>query len=520
MKRYAAILTAAALFLQLSAGPVSALCKKLPTSSSAVLESSDPSDYENNQILTILRNGELKLLSCRDATELSQKLSELCADPQVALIQPNYTYTDTAALTADPLSERQWALKNSGGFTLEETSERFPVISDPFGMPAAPQQEIRQVVASFGIDINAAEGFQLYNGGRRPVTVALIDTGVDFSHAELSHSQWVNEDEIPGNGIDDDNNGYIDDVCGWNFYANTNQVYTGSDDVHGTHGAGTIAAAANNGIGIAGIVRGDQIRLMSLKALGGNDGSGTTASIIEAIRYAENNGASICNLSLGTSQNDMALYHTIADSSMLFIVASGNDGRNIDRFPCYPASYSLDNIISVANLNVDGRLHPTSNYGASSVDIAAPGTYILSTAPQNTYCYMTGTSMAAPMVTAAAAMVYSHFDQSSLADVKEILLSSATTLDSLHSRTASSGMLNLGAALSARTAPSKTDSSQTDPAQAEPGPQQPAPVEPPLKNAPSQPAESVPASQTPLYFRWERSWFFIIRSAAPRWGPF
>ena len=155
----------------------------------------------------------------------------------------------------------------------------------------------------------------------------------------------------------------------------------------------------------------------------------------------------ICNLSLGSSADDKALYRAIAESPMLFVVAAGNDSADTDTTPCYPASYDLANIISVANLNYDGTLHYSSNYGAKSVDLAAPGTYILSTTPDDGYSYMTGTSMAAPMVTAAAAMIYSHYEDITLADVKEIILSTSTSLDTLNGNTLTGGMLNLGAAM-------------------------------------------------------------------------
>ena len=312
-----------------------------------------------------------------------------------------------------------------------------------------------QVQAVPGIDIGLADAWRLYDGGSRDVVVALVDTGIDYTHADLEGRIWVNEDEIPGNGVDDDGNGYIDDVYGWNFYSGSNQVYTGSEDSHGTHGAGTIAAHADNGIGIAGIVRSDHVKVMAVKALGGWDGSGSTASIIRAIQYAEANGARICNLSLGSSRNDPALYRTIAASDMLFVVAAGNDGADLELAPSYPASYHLDNLITVANLRYDGNLDPTSSYGASSVDLAAPGTHILSTTPGNSYSYMTGTSMAAPMVSAAAAMLYSQFPDATLADVKDILLSSVQKLDSLTGLTATGGMLDLGAAMASGAAAQK-----------------------------------------------------------------
>ena len=422
----------------------------------------DPAAYTGGEILVLYQDGSCETVACQDNAALAETLAQLSARPDVALVQPNYTYESTALSTSDPLVGEQWALDNDGSFQLEEQENRYPVFDDPFDVPSAPWQWIApwwmwsagsstagsiQVQAVPGIDIGLAEAWELYDGGSRDVVVALVDTGIDYTHEDLAGRIWTNTDEIPGNGIDDDGNGYVDDVYGWNFYSGTNDVYVGTEDAHGTHGAGTIAANAGNGVGIAGIVQSDHVKVMAVKALGGSDGSGTTASIIQAIQYAEANGAQICNLSLGSSQNDPALYRTIASSKMLFVVAAGNDGTDLETAPSYPASYDLDNLIAVANIRYDGELDPTSSYGAASVDLAAPGSYILSTTPGNTYSYMTGTSMAAPMVSAAAAMVYSAFPKATLADVKDILLASVHKLDSLTGRTATGGMLDLGAAM-------------------------------------------------------------------------
>ena len=160
--------------------------------------------------------------------------------------------------------------------------------------------------------------------------------------------------------------------------------FTGNEDSHGTHGAGTISAGTGNGIGISGIVPGTRVRVMALKALGGNDGGGSTAAVIKAIKYAEDNGAVICNLSLTATTDDKALYEAMKNSGMLFVVAAGNGdpktgkGVDTDVIPFYPAAYDLDNIISVANLSFDGALSASSNYGKTTVDLAAPGSYILS----------------------------------------------------------------------------------------------------------------------------------------------
>ena len=422
----------------------------------------DPAAYDSGEILILYQDGSCETVTCQDDAALAETLAQLSAREDVALVQPNYTYESTALSTSDPLLGEQWALDNDGSFQLEEQENRYPVFDDPFEMPSAPWQWIApwwmwsaggstagsiQVQAVPGIDIGLAEAWELYDGGSRDVVVALVDTGIDYTHEDLAGRIWTNVDEIPGNGIDDDGNGYVDDVYGWNFYSDTNDVYVGTEDAHGTHGAGTIAANADNGTGIAGIVQSDRVKVMAVKALGGSDGSGTTASIIQAIQYAEANGAQICNLSLGSSQNDPALYRTMASSDMLFVVAAGNDGTDLETSPSYPASYDLDNVISVANIRYDGELDPTSSYGAASVDLAAPGSYILSTTPGGTYSYMTGTSMAAPMVSAAAAMVYSAFPNATLADVKDILLASVQKLDSLSDCTATGGMLDLGAAM-------------------------------------------------------------------------
>lgn len=422
----------------------------------------DPAAYTGGEILVLYQDGSCETVACQDDAALAETLAQLSARPDVALVQPNYTYESTALSTSDPLVGEQWALDNDGSFQLEEQENRYPVFDDPFDVPSAPWQWIApwwmwsagsstagsiQVQAVPGIDIGLAAAWRLYDGGSRDVVVALVDTGIDYTHEDLAGRIWTNTDEIPGNGIDDDGNGYVDDVYGWNFYSGTNDVYVGTEDAHGTHGAGTIAANAGNGVGIAGIVQSDHVKVMAVKALGGSDGSGTTASIIQAIQYAEANGAQICNLSLGSSQNDPALYRTIASSKMLFVVAAGNDGTDLETAPSYPASYDLDNLIAVANIRYDGELDPTSSYGAASVDLAAPGSYILSTTPGDTYSYMTGTSMAAPMVSAAAAMVYSAFPKATLADVKDILLASVHKLDSLTGRTATGGMLDLGAAM-------------------------------------------------------------------------
>lgn len=366
----------------------------------------------------------------------------------------------------DQFAEYQWALKNNGQFQLVELKSKFEDLDSIYDgdagnrsgrvglpMPGPDNYRISTTPAVPGIDINITPAWELYAQAesKRQVIVAVIDTGIDYNHPDLANAIWNNPGEIPGDGIDNDGNGYIDDLHGWNFYSGSNEVFTGGEDSHGTHAAGTIAAIRGTG-GIAGITDNQYIKVMPVKALGGSDGTGSPESVIAAIRYAESNGAAICNLSLGTSLYNEALAEAIKNSGMLFVVACGNGsilgtGYNTDQYPVYPASLPYDNVIAVSNLMFDGNLSRESNFGPESVDIAAPGTYILSTTTGGKYGFMSGTSMAAPMVTGVAAMLYSYRADISLADVKNILLNSARKLDTLTGKLVSGGMLDAYAAL-------------------------------------------------------------------------
>lgn len=362
---------------------------------------------------------------------------------------------------SDSYVDYQWGFRNTGIFklvpskkvTMEDVFQGWLGGRKPSVKEGPASESAGTVLAVEGMDINIIPAWEKYNKkeDKRKVTVALIDTGVDYSHEELWNSVWVNEDEIPGDGIDNDGNGYVDDLYGWNFYSNNNQVYVGAEDNHGTHSAGTIAAA-KNGKGIVGINDPEYVKVMIIKALGTKSGIGSPDNVVKAIRYAEDNGASICNLSFGTTKYSEELYQTMKNSGMLFVVAAGNGdmaerGYSIDSHPVYPAAFDLDNVISVANLSLDGKLDPSSNFGTKSVDLAAPGSYILSTVSGNGYSYMSGTSMAAPMVTGVAAMVYSYDTGISVGDIKARILNSVRRLDSLFGKTLTGGMLDASAAL-------------------------------------------------------------------------
>ncbi len=366
---------------------------------------------------------------------------------QSYFLGPNYNTMPWS----DYYGSYQWALQNNGFFRLVSAGQL--TAGNESGVDGPADGGSTDVLSVEGIDIHILPAWEKYAAreGKRPVTVALIDTGVDISHPELSGSIWLNEDEIPGDGIDNDGNGYVDDYYGWNFYNDNAAVFSGKEDDHGTHSAGTIAAARNSE-GIAGICDPAYVKIMVLKTLGTEAGIGTAGNVSRAIRYAEANGAQICNLSFGTVHYSEELYRTMKESGMLFVVAAGNgdqtgNGIDIGSSPVYPASFDLENIIAVANLQFDGQLDPASNYSAVHVDLAAPGSYILSTVSGGGVNYMSGTSMAAPMVTGAAAMMASYDPSLGAMDLKSRILSSVRRLETLEGKVATGGMLDVTAAM-------------------------------------------------------------------------
>ena len=294
---------------------------------------------------------------------------------------------------------------------------------------------------SRGADIMATEAWNLTTGSK-DVVVAVIDTGVDYLHPDLKDNMWTNDSELNGvAGVDDDNNGYIDDIYGYNFADSHSDPM--DDQGHGTHCSGTIGAKGNDGLGIVGVNW--DVSIMALKFLDSR-GSGTLEGAIGAIDYAVNNGARILSNSWGGYFESQALEESIERSSnanTLFIAAAGNESNNNDkRRKLYPASFLIDNVISVAAIQRDGRMAWFSNYGKKFVHLGAPGKDIYSTTPSDSYASYSGTSMATPHVSGVAALVLSRYPQLTNAELKERLLNSVTPLTSLDGRTTTGGLLN------------------------------------------------------------------------------
>lgn len=249
------------------------------------------------------------------------------------------------------------------------------------------------------------------------VIVAVIDTGVDFNHEDLKNNIWINTKEIAGNGIDDDGNGYIDDVRGWNFDNDNNNVL--DNNGHGTHVSGTIAAE-NNGIGVVGIAYNSQI--MSVKALDAN-GSGSYSNITKGIYYAVDNGAKVINLSLGGNSSNDSLKSAIEYASskdVIVVMAAGNNGESI---PSYPARYAYNSGIAVGAVDQNNNLADFSNRSGSQeiAYVTAPGVNVYSTVPNNQYANYSGTSMAAPHIVGVVALMLGANPNLTESQVRQIL---------------------------------------------------------------------------------------------------
>ncbi|MCA9791016.1 MAG: S8 family serine peptidase [Candidatus Eremiobacteraeota bacterium] len=286
-------------------------------------------------------------------------------------------------------------------------------------------------------DIDAPEAWALTHGSRSGPVIAVIDTGVDYNHQDLAANIWTNPNEIAGDGIDNDGNGVIDDVHGYNATNDSGDPMDDND--HGSHCSGTIAGRGNNGEGVVGVNWNAQV--MGVKFLTGS-GSGTLADAIKGVMYASQNGARITSNSWGGGGFNQALKDALAASPALHIFAAGNESNDDDRRPTYPSAFDLDNIVSVAATDHNDQLASFSNYGATTVDLAAPGVDILSSTPGGNYQSFSGTSMATPHVAGVAGLIVSQFPEISNEELKSRLMNSVDKKPQLEGRVASGGRLN------------------------------------------------------------------------------
>jgi hypothetical protein len=363
-----------------------------------------------------------------------------------------------------------------------------PEFGQMWGLHAAPDDD----------DIDAPEAWDLTTGSSS-VVVAVIDTGIAYTHPDLSQNVWTNGAEMT-NGLDDDGNGLVDDVRGWDFFDDDNDP----DDVdeHGTHVAGTIGARGNNGVGVVGVNW--QVKLMALRA--GDQIGLPLSAIVDSIDYACSKGARVVNGSFGGPSHSQAMLDAInACPGTLFVFAAGNGGGdqigdNNDSFPIYPCNYTSANVVCVAATTRGDVLAGFSNFGAASVDLAAPGVAILSTKPGGFYQFADGTSMASPHVAGVAALRLALSPAATVGQLRNALLSSVDAKPALSGKVASGGRLNAFGAMNAPLV------EPPPPPPPQPPPPPPAPVD---TVPPSDPAvislshtRGVPSSNPSIILSW------------------
>lgn len=366
-------------------------------------------------------------------TSLSRAMEVYDANPDVLYVEPDYRISLSpieAGGTNAPVQSQSLRAAGAGW-------PNDPGYSQLWGLENTGQAPFYGKV---GADIKAPLAWGVTTGSSS-VTIALIDTGVDYSHPDLAANIWQNPGEYL-NGADDDGNGYIDDIRGWNFVAKNNDPM--DDNGHGTHCAGTMAAIGNNGIGITGVTW--NAKIMPLKFLD-SKGSGYTSDAVSAILYATRKDVPIISCSFSGPGESQALKDAIDSSSALFICAAGNAGANSDITPQYPAAYPSSQIISVAASTYQDTLASFSNYGINSVDLAAPGVSISSTTKSRGYSYLNGTSMAVPYVTGTAALLKARNPSMTTSQLKSKILSSCDVLASLSGKISTGGRLNAAKAL-------------------------------------------------------------------------
>jgi len=353
-----------------------------------------------------------------DAAAMKRRIRELMASGHFEYVEPDWQVgllqqpTDSAFANGD-----LWGLRNTG-----------------------------QSGGIAGVDIDAVAAWAVTSGSPS-VVVGVIDTGIRYTHQDLAANMWVNPGEIPGNSIDDDGNGYVDDVHGINAITGSGDPFDDND--HGTHCAGTIAASAFDAGRHVGVAY--DVRVMGLKFLGAN-GTGSVSDAITCIEYAIDQGVDVLSNSWGGGPSSQALRDAIEaahDAGILFVAAAGNSASDNDATPHFPSNYEVPNVVAVAAIDRRGALASFSSFGAGSVDLGAPGVAILSCTADSdsSYAFFNGTSMATPHVAGVAALIASRHPGAGVAEMKNRLLVTAAPLAALDGRVATGGMGDARAAL-------------------------------------------------------------------------
>jgi subtilisin family serine protease len=380
----------------------------------------------------------VKLRPGARATALGRQAQPFQTDHGYAIVN----LSETEARKLQTMSEIEWIEKNGKVTADEEPND--PDFSVQYALKNFGQKDRKEQIGTPGFDINVVPVWNLGLVGSKDILVAVVDTGIDAHHPDLVKNVFVHPLEVV-NGKDDDGNGFIDDIQGWNFVDKNSQPIDGFG--HGSHVAGIIGASGNDSIGITGVAWNTTI--LPIKALD-NAGNGKVSDTVEGINYARLMKAKVINLSFGTKQNSRALEEAIEkaeQAGILVVVSAGNDGKNTDKKAYYPASFSKPNMITVAAIDNQGKPAEWTNYGKKTVQIGAPGVWIYSTVHEGKYLYAAGTSMAAPHVAGAAALLMSANRQWDFSEIRRRILSSCQPNSFLADKVSCGGHLNVFKAL-------------------------------------------------------------------------
>ncbi|HDY92643.1 MAG: S8 family serine peptidase [Pseudoalteromonas distincta] len=379
-------------------------------------------DLNNDEVddnFTSLFSGRLAKFKV-SGMSTKEAIERLKSHQAIEYVEPDYRVSIAANTPNDPRFDELWGLNNLG-----------------------------QTGGIADADIDAPEAWEI-SIGSRDVVVGVIDTGVDYSHSDLADNAWVNTGEIAGDGIDNDGNGYIDDIHGINAITDAGDPM--DDQGHGTHVSGTIGASGNNSTGVVGVNH--EVSIVGCKFLDAA-GSGSTSDAIKCIDYMvnlKNSGVNlrVLNNSWGGGGYSQALADAITVSEqadILFVAAAGNDEVDNDANPHYPSSYEHESVLSIASTDSNDNLSDFSQWGATSVDMGAPGSGIVSTVPGNGYANYSGTSMATPHVAGVAALVLSVNPDLTTSELKALLMSSGDANTALQGKTLAGTRLNANQAL-------------------------------------------------------------------------
>ena len=377
--------------------------------------------------------GDMLRLKMPAGIDIFEAVAAMKDDARVAFAEPNEIITLDEVQTTPPeqdgsqqdgeqgvpndLDSKLWGLRNTG-----------------------------QTGGKAGADVSAVDAWKVTtgDGSDNGPLIAVIDTGIDYNHPDLKANMWTNPGEIPGDGIDNDNNGVIDDVHGYYPAQDSGDPMDGHS--HGTHCSGTIAGVGNNGEGVTGVMQ--NARLMGIKIFS-DSGRTTTADIVKGINYATRMGADITSNSWGGGGRSEAIYEAFKANPALHVIAAGNSNYDNDKRDNFPSNYDLDNIVAVAATNHNDQRASFSQWGANNVDVAAPGRNIWSTVPvsKGSYGNKSGTSMATPHVSGGAGLIMSAYPNATNAEVKARLIHGSDKIDALKDISVSDGRVNFAASL-------------------------------------------------------------------------